>query len=234
MLAHLFTAARILHIAAGAVALATFWLPLVSKKGGVTHRRAGWLYVGASAVIAVTGVVSVVSCVAWLTDARPDNDAFAVFLLYVAVLAASSADNGIRALRAKSRATPRRALRDLALPSLLVAGGGALAVFGATRSAVLFVVFAILGAILGVTQLRFALRAPKTNKEWFFQHMSGMGASCITTITAFLVVNASRFGLGAGNLFVWVAPGVVLGTGLTLWQRFYRRRFAARAMTPAE
>ena len=38
-----FAIARGIHIAAGVTALATFWLPMVTKKGGRLHRRVGWV-----------------------------------------------------------------------------------------------------------------------------------------------------------------------------------------------
>jgi hypothetical protein len=56
--------------------------------------------------------------------------------------------------------------------------------------------------------------------------MTGMGTSCITTVTAFLVVNAHRFGLGTFDLLVWTAPGVVGGVGLGVWRWYYEHRFA--------
>ncbi len=217
------------HILAGAVALSVFWLPLVTKKGGPTHRRAGWVYVVAAGVIAAT---SFVNCARMLTDDNPRNDRAALFLAYIGVLAAASAQLGIRALRTKRRTTGSRNPLDLALPALLVAGGIALAGFGLAVRRPLFVIFAMLGLAQGTAQLRFWLRAPTTSREWFYAHMTGMGTSCITTVTAFAVVNAHRFGLGTFDLIVWVAPATLGGVGLTLWTRAYRRRFAARSAAP--
>jgi uncharacterized membrane protein len=225
------------HILAGAVALSVFWLPLVTKKGGATHRRAGWVYVVAAAAIAVT---SFVNCARMLTDGNPRNDRAALFLAYIGVLAAASAQIGIRALRTKQRTSGSRSPErgfggaapivnspvDLALPALLVAGGLALAALGLSVGRPLFVVFAALGLAQGAAQLRFWLRAPATSREWFYAHMTGMGTSCITTVTAFLVVNAHRFGVGTFDLVVWVAPATLGGVGLTLWKKVYERRFA--------
>jgi len=52
-MALLFQSVLAVHIAAGAVALSVFWVPLVTKKGGRTHRRAGWVYVVAAATLAI-------------------------------------------------------------------------------------------------------------------------------------------------------------------------------------
>jgi uncharacterized membrane protein len=206
-----FKVALYLHVLAGAVALSVFWLPLLTKKGGGTHRRVGWVYVIAAATIAVTGFVN---CARMLTDSNPANDR------------AASAQLGIRAIRTKRRTTAEHHGIDLVLPALLVVGGVALAAFGVREAMPLYVIFAALGVAQGASQLRFWLRAPATRTAWFFAHMTGMGTSCITTVTAFLVVNAHRFGLGTFDLLVWTAPGVVGGVGLGVWRWYYEHRFA--------
>jgi uncharacterized membrane protein len=211
------------HILAGAVAITVFWLPLVLKKGGALHRRVGWVYVGAAATIAITGFIT---CARMLTDDNPRNDRTAVFLAYVGVLAAASAQFGVRAVRTKRRTGPSKSLVDLAPPVLLLGGGAALAAFGIREGVTLHVLFALLGIALGSAQLRFWVRAPETRTAWFLEHMSGMGVSCITTVTAFLVVNAHRFGLGPFDLVVWIAPGVVGGLAISVWRRYYEQRFS--------
>jgi hypothetical protein len=209
-----------LHVLAGGVALAVFWLPLVTKKGGQAHRRFGWVYVVAAATIAVTGFGN---CARMLTDGDPRNDGRAMFLAYVATLAAASAQSGVRALGTKHHVAARRSLVDLAPPALLLVFGLALAGFGAVSGVVLYVAFAALGMSIGATQLRFWLLAPRTRIDWLIAHMGGMGVSCITTLTAFLVLNAPRFGVRAFHVAVWMAPAIVGGVGLSLWQRSYRR-----------
>ena len=45
------------HIAAGSIALASMWIPIVARKGGPAHRRAGWVFVVSMVVVAATAVV---------------------------------------------------------------------------------------------------------------------------------------------------------------------------------
>jgi uncharacterized membrane protein len=210
-----------IHIVAGAVALLVFWLPLVTKKGGKTHRRAGWVYVVAAAVIAVTGIVV---CGKLLGDPSPQRQRAGIFLLYVGVIAAASAELGVRALRTKRRTGASRAALDVAPPALLVLGGVALAWFGLTQGTLLFVGFAALGVVQGLSRLRFWLTPPATKREWLFAHMGGMGTSCITTVTAFFVVNAHHLGMRTFALPVWFGPPMVGAVGLTIWIRSYRRK----------
>jgi len=205
-----------LHVVAGGVALSVFWIPLVTKKGGPLHRRVGWVYVGAAATIAVTAFVN---CARMLTDGIPRNDRAGVFLAYVGLLAAESALHGVRALGTKGRTSGARSPIDVAPAALLGAGGMALAVYGLRVATPLYLAFGVLGLALATGHLRFWLRAPVTRREWFYAHMTGMGTSCITTVTAFVVVNAHRFGLGTFSPLVWLTPTAVGATGLLLWRR---------------
>jgi uncharacterized membrane protein len=228
----LFQIVLAVHIAAGAVSLLVFSVPLVTKKGGRTHRRVGWVYVAAAATVAATGFLL---CIPLVSSGSPFRWRAGIFLAYVSLLAAASAQFGVRALRTKARAGASRAAIDLVPPLLLIAGGALLATFGIHRSIVLYVLFAALGVVLGAAQLRFWLTPPAHERSWFLAHMTGMGTSCITTITAFIVVNARRFGMRTFDLTVWAAPIVVLAIGLTLWRRYYARRLTgndATAVTP--
>ncbi|WP_332888707.1 DUF2306 domain-containing protein [Domibacillus epiphyticus] len=44
----------ILHIIGGFTALFTFWIPVVTKKGGKLHSMSGWGYVGGMIVVAIS------------------------------------------------------------------------------------------------------------------------------------------------------------------------------------
>ena len=209
------------HIAAGAASLLVFSVPLIAKKGGRTHRRVGWVYVAAAATAALTGLWS---CIPLVSGGSPLRWRAGIFLAYVSLLAGASALFGMRALRTKGRAGVSRVAIDLIPPLLLVAFGIALAAFGIHRSMILYVLFATLGVVLGVAQLRFWLTPPAHEHMWFLAHMTGMGTSCITTITAFIVVNARRFGMRTFDLPLWAGPIAVLAIGLTLWRRYHAKR----------
>jgi hypothetical protein len=201
----IFAIAFWIHILAGGVALGVFWLPLVTKKGGRAHRLAGWVYVGAAATIAVTAVIN---CIAMLLVHRLAG----IFLLYVALLAAASALLGVRALRRQ----PRTAI-DVAPPALLVVGGIALVAWGLYLRMALFVAFAVLGAAVGVGQLR-------RRRAWNVAHVNGMGTSCITTVTAFVVTNGQRMGLRVFDVFLWMIPVLLGAVALFAWGRVVERQ----------
>jgi uncharacterized membrane protein len=45
------------HIAAGSIALASMLVPMLTTKGGRTHRRAGWVFVASMALVSVTALI---------------------------------------------------------------------------------------------------------------------------------------------------------------------------------
>jgi hypothetical protein len=219
-----------LHIIAGAVALLVFWIPLVTSKGGRTHRRAGWVYVTAAAVVAVTGIASAVRLIVYAP--RPYAWRGGIFLVYVGLFAAASALLGARALRPQRRVGRAQNAVDLVPSLLLVAGGVALVAFGVSQAQLLFVLFAALGVGQGAMHLRSWLEHRKSREGRLLAHMSAMGTSCITTLTAFIVVNAPRLGMRRFDPRLWALPIVVLGLGLAMVRRYYAKRFAQGGAPP--
>jgi hypothetical protein len=213
-----------LHIAAGSVALAAMWVPMVARKGAPLHRRAGWLFVAAMAAVSATALV--LAGARFLVDARAEARQAGLFLLFVSVLTAASVSTGVRVLRAKRRTGLHLDWWDVGLSALLAASSAGLAVYGLAAGRTLFVVFAGIGLANGVGQLLYWLRPPASPMHWWFQHMSSMLGGCIAAATAFLVVNAERWGLGTFSLLVWIAPSVVGTPAIALWSAYYRRKFS--------
>jgi len=215
-----------LHVLAGAVALLVFWIPLVTKKGGRTHRTVGWVYVAAAATVAVTGSGSAARLVVEGIGPHPERARAGIFLVYVGVFAAESALLGVRALRPKVRPNLWGHAIDLSPAVLLVAGGVALAAFGIVQSRLLFVAFAALGVGQGMAHFRAWRTPPSNRKGRLLAHLGAMGTSCITTLTAFVVVNGPRLGMRRFDPRLWFVPIVLLGLGLMLLRRAYAKRLA--------
>jgi uncharacterized membrane protein HdeD (DUF308 family) len=212
------------HIAAGSIALLSMIVPLVSRKGGLTHRRAGWVFVGGMSVVSITALM--LSAARFLFDPRPEAQAGAVFLFYIAILTAAGVSSGIRALRTKRRSAAYRNPWDVGMAALLTVAGVLVAAYGLFERVPLFVILAVLGIVSGAGQLRYWLRPPTSPMHWWYEHMSGMLGSCIAAVTAFAVTNAGRLHLPNRSLIVWVGPGIVGGIGATVWRRYYVRKFA--------
>ena len=221
------------HIVAGAVALLVFWIPLVTKKGGRTHRAFGWVYVAAAATVAVTGIGSAVRLVVEASGPHRGRAWAGLFLVYVGLFAAESALLGVRALCPKARLTRLGRLVDLTPPLLLVAGGVFLAALGIAEGRLLVVLFATLGVAQGLAHIR-AWRTPSPSREGqLLAHLGAMGTSCITTVTAFVVVNAPRLGMRRFDPIVWFVPIVLLGLGLTILRRHHAKRLLSMSSAAA-
>lgn len=218
----LYLIARWTHILAGMTAFLALWLPLVARKGGPLHRKVGWVYVVAMAVVAVTGL----GLSGWrFLESR---DPMALFLMYVGVLSAASSSLGVRVLRTRTRTGAHRHPFDLGLACLLVLSALVTAGYGLAVGEPLLYGFAPVGLLSGSAQLFYWLRPPTGRMHWWFQHMGAMIGSGIGTLTAFLVVNAPHLGVEGFQLAVFLGPTVVGVVGLNLWQRYYRRRFTAK------
>lgn len=213
-----------LHVAGGSIALASMAVPLVSRKGGLTHRRAGWVFVGGMTVVSVTAFV--LSAARVLTDPTEQGRAAGAFLFFVAMLTATGVSAGVRVLRAKRRTTVHRHAWDVGLAATLLVTSAAMAVWGLASGRGLFVAFAAIGLLTGGSQLAYWLRPPTHPMHWWFEHMGAMLGACIAATTAFLVVNAGRFGADTFALAVWLAPSVVGTPAIVIWTAYYRRKFA--------
>lgn len=214
-----------LHIAGGSAALLSMFIPMLTTKGGRAHRRSGWVFVSGMAIVSVTALL--LSGARYVLDPRPQAQAFALFLFYIAILTGNAVSVGVRALRAKARTGAHTHPWDIGLSALLTLTAVAMAIYGIVTSTMLFTAFSVIGLVNGVQGLVYWLRPPTNRMHWWFQHMSAMLGACIAATTAFCVVNAPQAGLARGSLIVWLAPSIV-GTPVTaIWTRYYQRKFSA-------
>ena len=211
-----------LHIAAGSVALASMFVPMVAPKGGRLHRRAGWVFVAAMAVVSVTAFV--LAGARFLFDPTPEGRDGGLFLLFVGLLTASAVSAGVRVLRFKTRTARHLHWWDTGLPALLGVSSVGIAAYGLARGETLFIVFAVLGSANAAASLRYWLRPPSSRTHWWFEHMSGMLGGCIAATTAFMVNTADNFGLWP--LAAWLAPSIVGSPAIAIWIAYYKRRFS--------
>jgi len=219
-----------IHIAGGATALGSMFIPMVVRKGATVHRRAGWVFVSGMTIVSVTALI--LAGARFVTDPTPQGRSGGAFLFYVAVLTGAGVSAGMRVLRTKRRTAPHRSTWDLGLPALLLTSAAAIAAYGAITGQALFMAFSVIGLISGTAQLIYWLRAPQHPMHWWFEHMGNMLGSCIAATTAFLVINAGRLGLETFSIVGWLAPSVLGAPAIVIWTTYYRRRFS-RSSAPA-
>jgi hypothetical protein len=228
---------RIVHLAAGALALVLFWVPALARKGGPLHRRAGRIYTWAMSVVVVTAVP--LAMVFLLSD----EWVVGVFLAYLGVITFSALWSGRQVLNVKSDAasfrTPVHAavgvLNVLAAVTVLILAWMA-APAGFIR--ILFTAFSVLGFAAGWGTLQFFRHPPADRQWWWYEHLGGMIGSGIAAHTAFGAFGVRRLfpelQLGPWGLVPWLAPSLIGTVAIVLCTRYYRRRFGrAAARSPA-
>jgi uncharacterized membrane protein len=206
------------HIAAGTTALLAGLVPMLGRKGGVWHVRAGRLYVYCMLAVALTAVG--LCLLQPLTLSR-------LFLTGVAMLSFYLSFSGWRAARRRS-ASLARPDQLLAVAALLV--GVLMVGTGLWLQAVLFAFFGGLICLFAGLDTRQSLfpRPAEQAEPWMLRHLARLGGSYIAAFTAFLVVNTGRVlpadapaWLGTA---VWIVPTLVGSLLIARTVRHYRAR----------
>ncbi len=185
-----------MHAGVGVVALSTFWLSGLTRKGSAVHKASGKLYLLAMAFILISATVMIVM---FSIRPKPPGDTFlnylAVFLGYLVVITSNSVWCSWRAIRDK-RDWPRytgnvyKALMVLnGLSGLAVASIG---LFGGTQMALIFTAFSLIGITGAVRMWRFARQPPTDPRWWLKQHFSAMIGNGVATHIAFLSIGLPK------------------------------------------
>jgi len=208
-----FHAALIIHVLFGSIALFVAPAAMLTRKGGLWHRRWGKIFFWAITGVAITAVV--------LSLIRSG-----LFFLLVAVFSFYLALTGYRILYRK---TPqqRAGKADWTAAATMLLGSLALIAHGGYQMltssfGTVAIVFGVIGLFLAISDMRDFLHHPGDKMAWWYSHMTRMLAAYIAAVTAFSVVNM-KF-LPPVPRWLWAT---VIGTaGIVIWTRYYRRKFA--------
>jgi hypothetical protein len=211
----IFQAARFLHILSGGFGLFVAPGAMLTRKGGLWHRRWGKAYFWSMVVVVLTAVL--------LALVR-----FNPFLLLIAVFSFYLAFSGYRVLYRK---TPRQraGIIDWCAALLMLAGSAGLIGYGiylllSVRIAsfgIVAIVFGGIGLTTAVSDIRSFLHPPSDKRAWWFSHMASMMGAYIATVSAFSVVNFHFLPTVAR----WLWPTALGAIGITIWTRYYREKF---------
>ncbi|MEG3192916.1 hypothetical protein [Lysobacter sp. D1-1-M9] len=179
----------LLHVGAGIIALATFWLAAALRKGSPAHRLSGKVYLCAMAVIIATGFPLVVQRLV------EEQTVTAAFLGYLLVITATGVWVSWRAIRDKQDVERFTGPVYVALAVLsLVSGVGVLAL-GLQVGAPLLIGFSSVGLLAGVGMLRKRQRRVQLAQRprwWLAEHYTGMLGNFVATHIAFLSIGLPR------------------------------------------
>lgn len=177
------------HAGIGALALLTFWLSGMARKGSPLHKASGKIYLLAMAGILI---LAVPMTVAFYTRQHP---VAAAFLAYLLVITGTSVWCSWRAIRdkrdwAKYTGPVYRIL--LLLNGISALGIAYLGLFVTTQMGLIYVAFSLIGLNNAVRMWRFAQHAPTHPKWWLNQHFGAMIGNGVATHIAFFSLGLQK------------------------------------------
>jgi len=228
------------HIATGAVGLVLFWVAVLSRKGGRTHKQWGRIFVYS---MLVTGCFAIGMGTATLIDPRgthpklPDvtmvTGIFGWMMVYLAILTISLAWHGLGVVRNKREHTANRGAFDVFLQVLVIAAAINCAVRGYLISQPLMIGISIVGVASGITNLVFSFRNAPPRHGFLLEHVKALVGAGISVYTAFMTFGLVRLmPEHALNPMTWAIP-LTVGLSLIFYHQFQiRKQFAPASNSP--
>lgn len=227
----LFESTRILHILVGALALGSFWLAAVARKGSDRHRFLGRLYLSAMAVLLSATLVMAAG------SAVGGNPMRAVFNVYVTLISVASVWMAWRSIRDRASVDRYRGWVFKGLCGALALYAGFLLVLvprmGEPARMALVAAFAVLGLTIAGAMAWRLVRGADHPQWWLSEHLTAMSLNFAATHASFSI-------LGVGAIFpavkepwnrtailvAWMVSALIV----RIWvgRRFLRSRLAGQ------
>lgn len=235
------------HVAVGVSALFLFWVPVLTRKGSLDHRRFGRWFARVMYVVALSGLLMASMDLWWplaihaagVAAGSAESAALAgeireraLFLLSLSILVLATTRHGwLVILHRDDRRVLRRLPHRLLCLALFLVGVVLLAA-GIRSAQPLYMIFGAFEIWLSVSFLHYIHKPRLGPREWWIEHLGGLIGSGIGAYTAFFVFGGStllesifRDSFSSISLVLWVAPGVLGGAAIVWLSRHYRRRF---------
>lgn len=204
------------HIAGGTIALISGLVAMVTLKGSKPHRLAGKIYFwGMTAVFFGALVLAVF---------KQLN-----FLLMVAFFSYYMTVRGYRILYLKKLSHGQKAepldwfitiISGIFLLSLVV--WGVWAIWNGAGMGIVAIAFSLIGLSFFISDVNQFFNPPKEKMHWWYGHITSMGGSYISVVTAFIVVNIQ---LPQFQWMLWMLPGIIGGIIIGRTIRKYKLKF---------
>lgn len=205
------------HVAAGTVALASFWGAAALRKGSLLHRRTGQVYLLAMAVVVASAIPL---CAAQYLRG---NTVTAAFLAYLVVITSTGVWSAWRAIRDKHDVARYTGPVFVALGLLSLLTGLAVLALGLRVGSPLLMGFSSIGLAAGADMLAKRARRERLGARpcwWMVEHYTAMLGNGVATHIAFLGIGLPRLlpSLNGSSLqyLVWFGP-LLLAVLAKLW-----------------
>jgi uncharacterized membrane protein len=184
-----YSSTALVHASIGGLALATFWIAGMSKKGSPIHKAAGKIY-----LLAMTGIImsALPLAISMLLNKNPVGGAFFLYLLVITTTSVWCSWRAIRDKRDWARyvGSVFKILTVLnffsAIAIVLVA------VLIPNDLQIILMAFSSIGMINAVTMFRFMRKAPADPRWWLGQHLGSMIGNGVATHIAFLSIGLPK------------------------------------------
>ncbi len=184
------------HIAAGSVALATFWIAAFLRKGSPLHRRVGQAFLVAMIGVMASGVPLVLGMIA---RGRP---AAAMFLAFLLLLTGSGCWYAWSAIRRRRDRTAYFGGLFWSLAAINALAGAGIIVLGFRLGAPLFQIFGGVGVFFLVDAILRWRKSASDPAWWLREHYGAMIGNGVATHIAF-------FSIGLRNAVPGLDPALV-------------------------
>ncbi len=206
-----------LHIAGGTIALLSGLVAMLTLKGGNSHRIVGKIYFWGMTAVFVGAITVAIG---------HHND----FLLMVGFFSYYMTVRGYRILSLKKLNQGQKASPiDWLIISvsgvfvLILLSWGVWGLLKGQGMAIVAFVFGTIGSSFLFGDIRKFMTPPSEKMHWWYGHISSMGGSYISAVTAFAVVNIQ---LPQFQWVLWILPAIIGGIIIGRTIRKYKMKFA--------
>lgn len=213
------------HIISGTIGLISFWIPVLTKKGGANHRRFGRIFVN---MMLLTGAIAIGISLCTLIDPRgthPHLDDIALvtgifgwMMLYLAILTINLAWYGKLCIDNKRHHEGNRAWHNLALQIILTIAAFNCAIQGWLIGQPLMIGMSIIGFATAGTNVVFMYKKNPRPPAWLREHIKGLVGAGISVYTAFFAFGAVQIMPEiALHPMLWSVP-LITGLAIIIYQ----------------
>jgi hypothetical protein len=230
------------HVACGAVGLVVFWVPVIGRKGGDLHRKAGFVFAWGILATGCFAIGMSLMTLAWPMETHPHlrshpdfrdpaavRAVFGWMMLYLAVLTVNLCWYGLMCVRNRFDHARNAAPFNLFLQGAVTVTAALSALQGWLIGAPLLGLASIVGFATAATNLRFIANPRPSPVTWQKEHLKALVGAGISVYTAFFAFGSVRLMPSlALSPALWSVP-LTAGLAIILYQWWkLDRRFAGR------
>ena len=229
----------IIHIAAGAIGLVTFWLPVLGRKGSDSHKRWGRVFARCIMVAGICAIAMSLLSLGWplethpqLTDATLVRGLFGWMMLYLAILTVSLVWHGLTAVELKADHAAHRRWFPVLLQVAVIVAAVNCAVRGYLIGQPIMIGISGIGLASAATNLWFIATPVPWRMQYLIEHFKALVGAGISVYTAFFAFGAVRLHpKSAFDPLLWATP-CTIGLSIIVWHWWkaqkLKRQMAAR------